>query len=138
MTSIQYLLFLTLQGKETHFRGHKLTQNKVQKKKIKAEEKFQHSRKNMEQVLKNNKFRKTKSRLGQENPKKEVEPIAPTRKSQTKFTIGVPLQVKIKLENVAKYSPHRILIYFLQNPCSSRALVYLPSSGTRPRQNSGG
>ena len=31
LTSIQYLLFLTLQGKETNFRGHKLTQNKVQK-----------------------------------------------------------------------------------------------------------
>ena len=28
----QYLLFLTLQGKETDFRGHKQTQNKVQKK----------------------------------------------------------------------------------------------------------
>ena len=35
LTSIQYLLFLTLQGKETNFRGHKLTQNKVQKNKIK-------------------------------------------------------------------------------------------------------
>ena len=33
LTSIQYLLFLTLQGKETNFRGHKLTQNKVQKNK---------------------------------------------------------------------------------------------------------
>ena len=33
LTSIQYhLLFLTLQGNETNFRGHKLTQNKVQKK----------------------------------------------------------------------------------------------------------
>ena len=31
LTSIQYLLFLTLQGKETNFRCHKLTQNKVQK-----------------------------------------------------------------------------------------------------------
>ena len=29
------LLFLTLQGKETNFRGHTLTQNKVQKNKIK-------------------------------------------------------------------------------------------------------
>ena len=32
LTSIQYLLFITLQGKETNFRGHKLTRNKVQKK----------------------------------------------------------------------------------------------------------
>ena len=32
LTSIQYFLFLTLQGKETNFRGHKLTQNKIQKK----------------------------------------------------------------------------------------------------------
>ena len=32
LTSIQYLLFLTHQGKETNFRGHKLTQNKEQKK----------------------------------------------------------------------------------------------------------
>ena len=29
---VQYLLFLTLQGKDTNFRCHKLTQNKVQKK----------------------------------------------------------------------------------------------------------
>ena len=33
VTSIQYLLFITLQGKETNFRGHKLTQNEVQKNK---------------------------------------------------------------------------------------------------------
>ena len=33
--SIQYLLFPTLQGKETNFRGHKLTQNKVQRNKNK-------------------------------------------------------------------------------------------------------
>ena len=31
LTSIQYPLFLPLQGKETNFRGHRLTQNKVQK-----------------------------------------------------------------------------------------------------------
>ena len=31
LTSIQYFLFLTLHGEETNFRGHKLTQNKVQK-----------------------------------------------------------------------------------------------------------
>ena len=36
LSSIQYLLFLTLQGKETNFRGHKLTQNKVQKNKREA------------------------------------------------------------------------------------------------------
>ena len=36
LTSIsRTLLFLTLQRKETNFRGHKLTQNKVQKNKIK-------------------------------------------------------------------------------------------------------
>ena len=34
-----------------------------------------------------NKFRKTISRLGQENPKKEVEPIAPTRKLSHKQNI---------------------------------------------------
>ena len=32
---VRTLFFLTLQGKETNFRGHKLTQNKVQKNKIK-------------------------------------------------------------------------------------------------------
>ena len=32
LTSIQYLLFLTLQGKNTNFRGYKLTENKAQKK----------------------------------------------------------------------------------------------------------
>ena len=35
LASILYLLFLTLQGKETNFRGHKLTQNKAQKNDIK-------------------------------------------------------------------------------------------------------
>ena len=35
LTSIQYLLFLTLEGKETNFCGHKLTQNKAQKNKNK-------------------------------------------------------------------------------------------------------
>ena len=37
----------------------------------------------------NNKFRKTRSKLGQENPKKEVEPIGPNSEaeSQTKYTI---------------------------------------------------
>ena len=47
LASIQYLLFLTLQGKETNFRGHKLTQTKVQKNIIKTERKSLHSRKNM-------------------------------------------------------------------------------------------
>ena len=43
----------------------------------------------MIQVPKNNKFRKARSRLGQENPKKEVEPIAPNSEaeSQTKYAI---------------------------------------------------
>ena len=39
LTSIQYLLFLTLQGKETNFRGHKLTQNKIQKNTVKIKKK---------------------------------------------------------------------------------------------------
>ena len=34
LTSVQFLLFLALQGKETNFLGHRLTQNKVQKNKI--------------------------------------------------------------------------------------------------------
>ena len=47
------LLFLTLQGKETNFGDHKLTQNKVQKnnekskKKKKTQRKSQHLRQNM-------------------------------------------------------------------------------------------
>ena len=47
LTSIQYLLFLTLQGKETNFRGHQLTQNKVQRNKNKikkTQRKSQHVR----------------------------------------------------------------------------------------------
>ena len=67
LTAIQYLLFLKLQGKETNFRGHKLTQNKVQKNKIKIKrprEKSQHLRKKMIQVVpKKNKFRKTRGRF---------------------------------------------------------------------------
>ena len=43
----------------------------------KTQRKSQHLGKNMIQVSKNDKNRKTRSRLGQENPKKEVEPIAP-------------------------------------------------------------
>ena len=34
-----------------------------------------------------NKFRKTTSRLGQENPKKEVEPIAPNSEAESKQNI---------------------------------------------------
>ena len=86
MTSLSStLLFLTLlQGKETNFRGHKLTQNKVQKNndKIKKTQRKSQYFKNMIQVPKNNRFRKTRSRLGQENPKKEVEPIAPNSEQQ--------------------------------------------------------
>ena len=89
LTSIQYLLFLTLQGEETNFRGYKLTQNKIQKNKNKLKKTqriSQHLRKNMIQVPKNNKSRKTRSKLGQENPKKEAESIAPNSEaeSQTK------------------------------------------------------
>ena len=52
LTSIQYLLFLALQGKETNFRGHKLTQNNVQKINLgiitkTTRRKSQHTRKNM-------------------------------------------------------------------------------------------
>ena len=73
VTSIQYLLFLT-QGKEANFRGHKLTQNKVQNKKNKnkkARESPNTCEKNMIQVPKNNMFRKTRSTLGQETPKRK-------------------------------------------------------------------
>ena len=43
----------------------------------------------MTQAPKNNKFRKKRSRLGQENPQKVVEPIDPNSEaeSQTKYTI---------------------------------------------------
>ena len=55
----------------------------------------------MEQVPKNSKFRKTRSRLGQENPKKEVEPIAPTRKLSHKQNILQSIYLK---EYQYKYS----------------------------------
>ena len=41
----------------------------------------------MIQVPKNNKFRKTRSKLGQENPKKEVEPIAPNSEAESQQNI---------------------------------------------------
>ena len=43
----------------------------------------------MIQVPKNNRFRKNKKQVRVENPKKEVEPIAPNSEaeSQTKYTI---------------------------------------------------
>ena len=37
----------------------------------------------MIQVPKNNRFRKTRSRLGQETPQKEVEPIAPNSEAES-------------------------------------------------------
>ena len=47
------------------------------------------------QVPKNNKFRKTRSRLGQENLKKEVEPIAPNSEAESQQNIlhrnGIPI-----------------------------------------------
>ena len=85
LISILYLLFLNLQGKETNFRGHKPTQNKVQKNDIKkTQRKSQHLQKGVQHVSKNDKLRKTRSKLRQENPKKDVEPIAPTRKLSDK------------------------------------------------------
>ena len=41
LTSIQYLLFLTIQGKETNFRDHKPTQNKVQKNKSQRKSQYE-------------------------------------------------------------------------------------------------
>ena len=41
----------------------------------------------MMQVPKNNRFRKTRSRLGQENPKKEVEPIAPNSEAESQIQV---------------------------------------------------
>ena len=69
LTSIQYILFLTLQGKETNSRGHKLTQNKVQKNKIKRPRESPNTTCEKickREVPKNNKFRKTRRSLGQE------------------------------------------------------------------------
>ena len=86
LTSIQYLLFLTLEGKETNFRGHKLARNKVQKKKQKNRESPNTCEKPFMQVPKNSKkFRKTRSRLSQENTKKGVEPIAPNSEAESKI-----------------------------------------------------
>ena len=63
----------------------------------------------MEQVPKNNRFRKTRSRLGQENPKKEVEPIAPTRKLSHKqnilYIVRGSTQVKLNLNKKISPSP---------------------------------
>ena len=59
LTSIQYLLFLTLQGKETNFRGHKLTQNKVQ-----TDEVPTLAREILYRVLKVTSSEQTRSRLG--------------------------------------------------------------------------
>ena len=50
---------------------HRFVQSKVQKKINRAQRKSQHLRKNMQQVPKNDKFRKTRSRLGQQNPKRK-------------------------------------------------------------------
>ena len=73
LTSIQYFLFLTLQGKETKFRGHKLTQNKVQKNRNKIKRPRESPNtcdKNMIQVPKNNMFGKTKKNVRAGKPPK--------------------------------------------------------------------
>jgi hypothetical protein len=41
LTSIRYLLYLTLQGKETNFRGHRLAQTKVQRCVVQIEVRYQ-------------------------------------------------------------------------------------------------
>ena len=82
VTSIQYLLFLTLQGKET--------QNKVQKNKNKnkrTRESPNTCEKIFNRFLKITSSEKQPSRLGQENPKRQVVPIAPTRKLSHKQNI---------------------------------------------------
>ena len=43
----------------------------------------------MIQVPKNNKFRKPRSMLGQEHPKKEVEPIAPNSEAVSQTKVGM-------------------------------------------------
>ena len=54
----------------------------------------------MIQVPKNNKFKKARSRLGQENPKNKVEPIAPNSEAESQqnildsICIRIPVQVK--------------------------------------------
>ena len=87
--------------KRNHIRGHKLTQSKVQKNKNKKkdQEKVPTLAKNILLVPKNNKkFRKTRSRVGQETPEKEVGPIAPNSEAESQtfkiYHIGVPIQVK--------------------------------------------
>ena len=128
---IQYLLFLTLQGKEMNFRGHKLTHKKVHKYKIKKmQRKSQHLRKNMKQVPKNNKFRKTRSRLDQGNPAKEVEPIAPTRKLSHKQNI------LHRSTNTSKYTlEEEAILRFLTKPGSVHHRV--PADHAIPTQHPG-
>ena len=63
---------------------------------------------------KNNKFRKTISRLGQENPKKEVEPIAPNSEAESQKIYYTPIQVK-KINLKRKLSP----LPYAAGECSS-------------------
>ena len=69
LTSIQYPSLSYSSRQRNEFPCHKLTQNKVQNnndkiKKKKTQRKSQHCDKNMIQVPENNRFRKTRSRLG--------------------------------------------------------------------------
>ena len=64
-------------------------------------------------------FRNTRSRLGQEKLKKEVEPIAPTRKLSHKqnilLYIGVPIEVKTEFEEEAIPPPLRSRGVFIKS-----------------------
>ena len=82
LTSIQYLLFLTLQGKDTNFRGHKLTQNKVQKNKKYPEKVPNTCEKN---IVHADRFLKIVSSEkeeegGRKTPKRKESPSLQTRK----------------------------------------------------------
>ena len=59
----------------------------------------------MIQVPKNKKLKKTRSRLGQKNPQKEVEPIAPNSEAESQQNIlGISIQVK-KINSKKKLPP---------------------------------
>ena len=70
----------------------------------------------MIQVPKNNKFRKTRNRLGQENPKKEVEPIAPNSEAESQTKCTMLLLLLLFLTFSALVANPKKLLYTVANP----------------------
>ena len=96
LTSIQYLLFLTLQGKKTNFRCHRLTKNKVYTEKTKIKrprESANTCEKICNRFLKITVQKNKKVRAGKPQKGSRAHRSNSEAESQTKYTINMYMYV---------------------------------------------